>query len=61
MAIGVDARSADRRAGSIVLHTQSFAGKNMTPADKLLDHFDRLAGSEPRFVPVSDEGTSPAM
>ena len=33
----------------------------MTPADILLDHFDRLAGSEPRFVPVSDEGTQPAM
>jgi hypothetical protein len=33
----------------------------MTPADKLLDHFDRLAGSEPRFVAVSDEGARPAM
>jgi hypothetical protein len=28
----------------------------MTPADKLLDHFDRIAGSEPRFVPISDKG-----
>ena len=33
----------------------------MTPADILLDHFDRLAGSEPRFVPVSDDGARPAM
>src|SRR5690242_20282270 len=33
----------------------------MTPADKLLNHFDRLTGSEPRFVRVSDEGVSPAL
>lgn len=33
----------------------------MTPADALLNHFDRLAGSEPRFVTVSDEGVKPAM
>jgi len=33
----------------------------MTPADKLLNHFDRIAGSEPRFVRVSDDGASPAM
>jgi hypothetical protein len=33
----------------------------MTPADKLLNHFDRIAGSEPRFVRVSEEGASPAM
>src|ERR671937_449206 len=33
----------------------------MTPADKLLNHFDRLTGSEPRFVRVSDEGASPAL
>jgi hypothetical protein len=33
----------------------------MTPADKLLDHYDRVAGSEPRFVPVSDEGARPAL
>src|SRR5262249_40735617 len=33
----------------------------MTPADKLLEHFDRLAGSEPQLVPVSDEGARPAM
>jgi hypothetical protein len=33
----------------------------MTPADRLLDHFDRLAGSEPRFVPVSDEDARPGM
>ena len=33
----------------------------MTPADKLLDHYDRVAGSEPRFVRTSDEGVSPAM
>lgn len=33
----------------------------MTPADKLLDHFDRLAGSEARLVRISDEGQSPAM
>ena len=32
----------------------------MTPADKLLDHYDRVAGSEPRFVRTSDEGASPA-
>src|SRR5262249_23719355 len=28
---------------------------------KLLDHFDRLAASEPRFIQVSDEGTRPAI
>jgi hypothetical protein len=39
----------------------AFGDKNMTPADKLLNHFDRLAGSEPRFVPVSDESARPAM
>jgi hypothetical protein len=33
----------------------------MTPAHKLLDHYDRVAGSEPRFVRVSDEGASPVM
>jgi hypothetical protein len=33
----------------------------MTPADKLLDHYDCLAGGNPRFIPVSDEGFSPAM
>ncbi len=33
----------------------------MTPADKLLNHFDRIAGSEARFVPVSDEEADPAM
>src|SRR5262245_32832255 len=33
----------------------------MTQADKLLGHFDRLAGSKPRYVPVSDEGATPAM
>jgi hypothetical protein len=33
----------------------------MTAADILLNHFDRLAGTEPRFVPVSDEGARPAM
>jgi hypothetical protein len=33
----------------------------MTPADKLLDHYDRVAGSEARFVRVSDEGASPAL
>jgi hypothetical protein len=33
----------------------------MTPADFLLNHFDRLTGSEPRFVQVSDEGVCPAM
>src|SRR5262245_7869366 len=33
----------------------------MNPADKLLDHFDRVAGVPPRFVRVSDEGVSPAM
>ena len=31
----------------------------MTPADKLLDHFDRIAGTEPRFVQVSDAGVLP--
>jgi hypothetical protein len=33
----------------------------MTPADRLLAHYDRVAGSEPRFVKVSDEGTVPAV
>ena len=33
----------------------------MTPADILLNHFDRLAGSEPRFVPVSDQGADPTI
>jgi hypothetical protein len=33
----------------------------MTPAHKLLDHFDRLAGSEPRFVQVSEQGSRPAV
>jgi hypothetical protein len=33
----------------------------MTPADKLLDHFDHVAGTEPRFAQVSDEGVRPAM
>lgn len=32
----------------------------MTPADKLLDHYDRVAGGDPRFVRTSDEGASPA-
>ncbi len=33
----------------------------MTPADILLNHFDRIAGLTPRFVTVSDEGVKPAM
>jgi hypothetical protein len=33
----------------------------MNPADTLLNHFDRIAGSEPRFVRVSDQGSSSAM
>jgi hypothetical protein len=33
----------------------------MTPADTLLDHYDRVTGTEARFVRVSDEGASPAM
>ena len=33
----------------------------MTPAERLLHHYDRLAGSTPRFVRVSDEAASPAM
>jgi hypothetical protein len=33
----------------------------MTPADKLLDHYDRLAGAEAPFIRVSDEGASPAL
>lgn len=33
----------------------------MTPADRLLDHYDRVTGREPRFNRVSDEGVSPAM
>jgi hypothetical protein len=33
----------------------------MSPADRLLDHYDRLAGGEPRFTRVSDEGISPAL
>jgi len=32
----------------------------MTPADELLDHYDRVAGGEPRFVRTSDDGVSPA-
>jgi Suppressor of fused protein (SUFU) len=31
----------------------------VTPADKLLNHFDRLARTEPRFVQVSDQGAEP--
>src|SRR5262245_21722964 len=30
-------------------------------AEILLKHFDRLAGSEPRIVQVSDEGVRPGM
>lgn len=30
-------------------------------AEKLLNHFDRLAGSEPEYVKVSDEGVEPAF
>ena len=33
----------------------------MTPADKLLDHLDRIAGSQPRFYTVSPDGASPVM
>ena len=33
----------------------------MKPADKLLDHYDCVAGANPRFVRVSDEGVTPAM
>ncbi|HZL87396.1 MAG TPA: suppressor of fused domain protein [Pirellulaceae bacterium] len=33
----------------------------MTPADKLLDHFDRIAGSEPNFLRISDEGVRPIL
>jgi hypothetical protein len=33
----------------------------MTPADRPLDHYDRVAGTEARFVRVSDEGASTAM
>lgn len=33
----------------------------MTPADKLLDHYDRVTEGEARFVRVSDEGVGPAM
>lgn len=29
------------------------------PADNLLEHFDRLAGSEPKFTRVSDDGAEP--
>jgi hypothetical protein len=32
--------------------------KKLTPADKLLDHYDRVAGGEPRFVCTSDDGAS---
>ncbi len=31
------------------------------PAEKLLAHFDRLAGSEPKFVKVSDAGVQPSI
>jgi Suppressor of fused protein (SUFU) len=33
----------------------------MTPADILLNHFDRIAGTKPQFVRVSDEGATPAI
>jgi hypothetical protein len=33
----------------------------MTPADKLLGHFDGIAGCEPRFTQVSDEGVRPTL
>lgn len=33
----------------------------MTPADTLLNHFDRIAGSEPHFTRVSEEGVQPAL
>jgi hypothetical protein len=33
----------------------------MTPADKLLDHFDRIAGAQPRFVQISDDGSNPVI
>jgi hypothetical protein len=33
----------------------------MTPADKLLDHLDRIAGTEPKFIRVSPEGSHPVM
>jgi hypothetical protein len=33
----------------------------MTPADKLLGQFDRIAGSEPRLFRVSDEDVRPAI
>lgn len=33
----------------------------MTPADKLLDHFDRLAGAQPEFIRISDEEAGPAI
>lgn len=31
------------------------------PAETLLNHFDQLAGREPKFVKVSDEGFQPAI
>jgi hypothetical protein len=36
-------------------------GWNLNEAEKLLNHFDRIARSEPRFVQVSDEGFLPAV
>ena len=33
----------------------------VTPADKLLNHFDRLARTEPKFTCVSDEGVQPRV
>ena len=33
----------------------------MTPAGNLLNHFDRIAGSEPNFHTISPDGASPAM
>ncbi len=38
-----------------------FFSPRRDPAELLLDHFDRLAGCEPKFVKVSDEGSQPAI
>lgn len=36
-------------------------GSPPNAAEKLLNHFDRIAGSKPKLVQVSDEGVQPAI
>jgi hypothetical protein len=40
---------------------QRLFSRPLKPADKLLNHLDRLAGTEARFVRVSDDGAEPGM